>query len=500
MEHSFEKVNPFSPAERLPQKNILPADMSDTSDPHVRRERFFSQDQRILDAVSALATKIKSCPRDSKFPDVEPGLLVVGGFARDALIGKHPKDADVEVYGVSVERLEDFLDQLYGNQVNKVGQAFGIFKVALGDGLDLDVSIPRRESKIGTGHKGFEVQGDPGMSVIEAARRRDFTFNALAADPLTGVYEDHFGGIEDLKSRTLRVTDAERFQDDPLRVYRALQFVARMNLHTDEQSFDLMKEMVERGDLDQLTAERITEEWKKLLLKSERPATGLNLGKQLSIVDRYYPELNSADSWNAVGQSIDRAARVIHQKGRTLSENERLQVMLCALCSVMDQQGKEVQKFLAKTSFSKKEIIAPIAGLIKEQSEPTRIWKMFEAGELSEKQVANEIRKVVKRIHPASPETLLAVNEAKERHETPTMQDDETYPPVILLREYLLRHPEWLDPKKDALINGADLKALGIPAGPEMGKVMRMVEDARDRGEIETHEEALAWFVATNKK
>jgi len=468
----------------------------DLTDPAVHRERLFSQDRHILDAVSALATKVRSCPPDPKYPDNEPTLLIVGGFARDSLIGKHPKDVDVEVYGISAVRLEEFLDQLYGNQVNKVGRAFGIFKVALGEGLDLDISIPRRESKIGAGHRGFEVQGDPAMSVEEAARRRDFTFNALAVDPLTGKYEDHFGGVEDLKSRTLRVTDEERFQDDPLRVYRAIQFVARMNLRTEEKSFSLMKEMVDRGDLDQLTNERITEEWKKLLLKSEQPSRGLDLGKKLGIIDQYYSELSGTDSWESLAQTIDRAASVIHDKGRVLTENEQLQVMLGALCSQIAQREKGTQQFLAKTSFSKKDVVNPINSLIKERSEPLRIWKAFEAEELSEKQVANEIRKVVKRIHPASPETLLALNEVGERHQIDSVKDDELYPPSLLFREYLLQHPEWLDPKKDALINGGELKTFGISSGPEMGKIIRLIEEARDRGEIETREEALSWLSA----
>ncbi|MCA9384233.1 MAG: CCA tRNA nucleotidyltransferase [Candidatus Magasanikbacteria bacterium] len=487
MEQSFETVNPFSASERLPEKQDLPQDMEDLTDPAVHRERLFSQDKRILDAVSALATKVKSCPPDPKYPDNDPALLIVGGFARDSLIGKHPKDADVEVYGVPAARLEEFLDQLYGNKVNKVGRAFGIFKVALGDGLDLDISIPRRESKVGAGHKGFEIHGDPAMCIKEAARRRDFTFNALAVDPLTGKYEDYFGGIEDLISKTLRVTDEERFQDDPLRVYRAIQFAARMDLRAEEKSFALMQEMVDRGDLDELSNERITEEWRKLLLKSERPSIGLRLSKELGIIERYYPELNLTDSWDSLAQRVDHVAETIHNDEHVFTENEQLQAMLGAICSMIDRKENEaVQNFLKKTSFSKKDVVNPINALLSERSEPLRIWKALEANELSEKQLANEVRKVIKRIYPASLETLLALSGSG---------DDR---PALLLREQLSQNPGWLDPKKNQLINGADLKSLGIPPGPEMGKTLALVEEARDRGEISTHEEAITWLSVRN--
>src|SRR4029079_11846785 len=100
--------------------------------------------------------------------------------------------------------------------VNTVGVSFTVYKVA-----GLDVSLPRRESKTGRGHKGFEVVGDPFMSVEDAARRRDFTVNAIFWDPLTRPYEDPFHGRDDIERRILRAVDLETFGDDSLRVLRA---------------------------------------------------------------------------------------------------------------------------------------------------------------------------------------------------------------------------------------------------------------------------------------
>jgi len=214
------------------------------------RERLFAQDQKLFGAANRLANTIRSVPADPKHPNTEPRALIVGGFVRDAVLGKYPKDADLEVYGISPARLESLLEQLFEGQVNAVGRSFGVYKVALGEGLDFDISIPRRESKTGAGHQGFTIYGDPDMTVEEAARRRDFTFNSIAADPLTGEIIDPFNGLDDLRNGILRVTDPERFQDDPLRVYRALQFAGRMDLTTDQKTRELLTEIVARGDLD----------------------------------------------------------------------------------------------------------------------------------------------------------------------------------------------------------------------------------------------------------
>ncbi|MGH9902722.1 MAG: tRNA nucleotidyltransferase, partial [Pyrinomonadaceae bacterium] len=145
----------------------------------------------------------------SRFPDrilklaravaAEGGrALLVGGCVRDALMGRMPKDWDVEVYGIAPGRLRELLDGF--GRVNAVGEAFTVYKL----GHDLDVSLPRRERKAGRGHRGFVIEGDPSMSVEEAARRRDFTINAILQDPLAGEIIDPFGGRADLERRTLR--------------------------------------------------------------------------------------------------------------------------------------------------------------------------------------------------------------------------------------------------------------------------------------------------------
>jgi tRNA nucleotidyltransferase (CCA-adding enzyme) len=208
--------------------------------------------------------------------------LIVGGWVRDRLLGHAAKDIDVEVYGLDAPNLKTILAQF--GSVNTVGESFTVYKVA-----DLDVSLPRRESKVGRGHKGFEVVGDPRLSIDEAARRRDFTINAIAWDPLTGEYLDPFGGRGDLEARVLRMVDARTFGDDSLRVLRALQFAARFECVLDPDTAALCATI----PLDDLPAERIWGEVEKLLLRGVRPSTGFALARALGVVSRLWPELEA---------------------------------------------------------------------------------------------------------------------------------------------------------------------------------------------------------------
>ncbi len=153
--------------------------------------------------------------------------LIVGGWVRDRLIGRSSKDIDIEVFGIPAAPLKALLENIA--PVNVVGESFTVYKVA-----DVDVALPRRESKVGEGHKGFAVEGDPSMSAEDAARRRDFTVNAIAWDPLREVYIDPFNGRVDLLERkVLRAVDARTFGDDSLRVLRGVQFAARFSLDMD---------------------------------------------------------------------------------------------------------------------------------------------------------------------------------------------------------------------------------------------------------------------------
>ena len=217
--------------------------------------------------------------------------LCVGGFVRDRLrsqerasagqVASAPaKDLDIEVFGIPQDKLQALLQSL--GKVVSAGQAFPVYKLG-----DIDVALPRRESKTGRGHKGFTVEGDPSMPFEEAARRRDFTINAIGWDPLTNEYLDPFKGRDDLRKRILRVVDPSTFADDSLRVLRALQFAARFELTIDPDTARICSAIA----LDDLPAERIWGEFQKLLLQAERPSIGFALARELGVVHQILPEM-----------------------------------------------------------------------------------------------------------------------------------------------------------------------------------------------------------------
>jgi tRNA nucleotidyltransferase (CCA-adding enzyme) len=255
--------------------------------------------------------------------------LVVGGWTRDRLMGRESKDIDIEIFGVPESALRPMLDAL--GRVDCVGESFRVYKIG-----GIDVSLPRRESKSGRGHRGFHVTGDPAMSVADAARRRDFTINSISWDPLTDEYVDPFDGRADIARRLIRVVDPATFGDDSLRVLRAIQFAARFEFALDDGTRDLCRTI----PLDDLPAERIWGEFEKLL-GAPRPSIGFALAMDLGVVSKLWPELQAlagcpqepewhpeGDVWVHTLQVVDRArARVDH-----LGRPQWLSVMLGAVC------------------------------------------------------------------------------------------------------------------------------------------------------------------------
>ena len=211
----------------------------------------------LLDAVRTVAGLVK---------EAGGRALMVGGAVRDLMMGaKSVKDVDVEVFGVEPERLQKILGEKFA--FDPCGVSFGVLKLHR---FDIDVSLPRRESKRGIGHKGFLIDSDPNLSVPEAASRRDFTVNAMYYDPLAGAFEDPYGGRADLATRTLRHV-SPKFVEDPLRVLRGMQFIARFDLHPAPETIELCRTVT----MEDLPPERLFEEWAKLLTKGNQIARGL---------------------------------------------------------------------------------------------------------------------------------------------------------------------------------------------------------------------------------
>ncbi len=209
---------------------------------------------------------------------------VVGGCVRDWLLGLEPKDFDIEVPGVDFETLYRVLAPFGSTDI--VGRSFGVIKLRL-SGIEYDFSLPRRESKIGAGHRGFAVEPEPNLSDNEAAARRDFTVNAIAYDPFSDTLIDPHNGEHDLRAGVLRHTSAA-FTEDPLRVLRGFQFAARFDFTLAPETAALCRSI--KSAYAELAVERIWGEWGKWAEKARKPSRGLAVLQETEWLG-HFPEL-----------------------------------------------------------------------------------------------------------------------------------------------------------------------------------------------------------------
>ncbi|MEK7451813.1 MAG: HD domain-containing protein, partial [Patescibacteria group bacterium] len=434
--------------------------------------------------------------------------LLVGGAVRDEVLGLSSKDFDVEVYGIQPDDLEQLV-QSFG-KVDSVGKAFGILKMTDGK-MDIDVSIPRRDSKVHEGHRGFQVDTDPNMTIREAGQRRDFTFNALSKDPLTGEIFDPFNGVEDLRTRTLRVTDTELFKDDPLRVMRACQFIGRFGLKTDPDSLRLMQSMVET--LRELPKERMQEEWTKLLIKSERPSLALQAMRDIGVVEALYPELSAMENvsqefeWHPEGDVWVHTLMVV-DAAREVCRSERLEkdsaqvILFAALCHDLGKpmttvyvdgrlrsQGHEpagekpTRDFLEKIG-APKLLIEKVIPLVREHLWPGTMYRKF----LKKEEVSDgAFRRLAKRIHPATIAELTYVatadHEGRGPFLDPTHKDQFLLPDADVAGDWVRMQAQRLGVEKEMpkpILQGRDLIALGLKPGMEFGKIIALSDTLRD--------------------
>ena len=403
--------------------------------------------------------------------------LLVGGYVRDELLGRTPKDADIEVYGLEAPELRATLEKL--GRVDCVGESFRVYKLVWHSHkirYELDVSLPRRDRKIGEGHKGFEVEGDPFASVEDAARRRDFTVNAILRDPLTGEIIDPFGGRADLENRVLRAVDAGHFGEDSLRVLRAMQFAGRFGLSIDAATSALCR----ATPLDDLPAERVWGEWEKWLLKSPRPSLGLIAGSEIGVFARLFPYLQAAFARRgcSLGAALDAAAPLLNG----LEFPHQVALMLATIGSFLGWRDTKLMLDslgIAKMKGEKQaiDVNALTIQLVGARKTP-RDW--FARRDSVEDK---EFRFFSARIHPR-----LATLLSRARGDGEAADWFETN----------LRRLNVFDGPSAPLLLGRHLLEMGMAPGPRIGEIVKAVYLAQLAGEVETLDEARSWVAGLN--
>ena len=427
--------------------------------------------------------------------------LLVGGCVRDALLGTDPGDYDFECYGLGGDELVRILSGKF--ELDLVGASFGVIKLKH---LDIDVSLPRRETKLGLGHRAFSTECDPSLVLEEASARRDFTVNAIYADPLTGEILDPWGGRADLKDGVLRHV-SEHFREDPLRVLRGMQFVARFDLAPAAETLSVCRTMESEG----LPGERLFGEWTKLLVKGKRISAGLEFLRDTGWV-RYYPELErligcpqdphwhpEGDVWNHTLICLDNFAGA--RGGET--ERENLIVGLAVLChdfgkpftTFYDRKRRRLRslghdeagvaparEFLGRLT-NEERIFKEVLPLVKLHMRPYSLWQNG-CGDGAVRRLAAEVGRIDRLVR------VEAADKGMENGELPK------FCRWLLARASDL---EIADSKPKPILQGRDLIAEGMKPGREFGIILEKAYEAQLDGVFSDRAGALS-YLAENLK
>lgn len=375
--------------------------------------------------------------------------LLVGGGVRDHLMGKPVKDWDLEVFGLDVDRLERALRTV--GRVDAVGRAFSVFKLHVGR-TEIDVSIPRRDSKAGPGHRGILAAGDPTMTPEQATLRRDLTINAILMDVVTGELIDPHHGARDIEARLLRPVDVGTFLEDPLRALRAVQFAARFGFHATPD----LEALCAQAPLHELPPERILGEWAKLLLRGRWPSLGLDLARRTGQLAALFPEHPHGP---AVDAALDRAVPL---SDLVAPEARRMAFM--------------VTVWLADLAPAAALATLDRLHLFRWQGGPCRDPALAALAQLdAPTQTDADLRWLSTRAEVEL--TLLA-------HEAVRQVPSESVRARALELGVLHEAPR-------RLLLGRQLGVLGVQAGPAMGRILEAVYALQLNGEVRTPEEAL---------
>ncbi len=428
---------------------------------------------------------------------------LVGGVVRDGFLGRATGDLDIEVFGLPAVDLLSVLEKEF--ELDLVGQSFGIIKLR---GWPIDVGLPRRESKIGLGHKGFEVHSDPDMPLSEAAARRDFTMNAVYHDPLTGLLEDPFEGLGDLAAGRLRHT-SEAFGEDPLRVLRGMQLAARFDLVVVPETVEICRHIEPEG----LTSERIFAEWVKLITLGKVLSRGLVFLKDCGWL-QYFPELAALPgvpqdpAWHPEG---DVWVHTLHCLDAFAAEKmdhpwEDLVVGMAVLChdlgkpdtttksedGVIRSLGHEErgvalsQKFLERMT-SHRKLMAEVTPLVAEHMRPSTLFKA-KASDAAVRRLAARVGRI---------DRLVRVARADVLGRPPLASTD--FPAGDWLLECARRldienHPP------EPVVLGRHLMALGQEPGPAFGDILAKCYEAQLEGKFTTIEAGINYAEKLLKK
>ena len=404
-------------------------------------------------------------------------VYFVGGFVRDGVMGRESGDVDIEIHGMTADAVRGMLGEI--GPWKEMGASFGVFGLR---GYTLDIALPRRG-----GGKGEDADIDPFMGEREAARRRDFTMNAMMQDVLTGEILDEFGGRGDIRNRVIRHVDDGTFGRDPLRVLRAAQFAARFDFAIAPETMALCRTL----ETGRLAKERVMGELEKALMKSERPSIFFEVLRAMGRLEPWMKEVAAlegvkqradyhpeGDAWTHTMRVVDEAARLRDKAKHPLG------LMLAALLhdvgkadamqeknGVMHAYGHEIKGVPLARNFirrltDEKELCRYVLSMVALHMKPN-----LYAAQNSRQRAWNALFD-----QSVCPEDLMLLAEADHLGRGNAAPYDE------IRRTIREKFAEYEEMMAQPHVTGADLMARGVQPGEEMGKMLEKAHQWRLAG------------------
>jgi poly(A) polymerase len=416
---------------------------------------------------------------------------VVGGAVRDELLELPHRDEDFLVPGVDQAGLRALLEphgrvedmevhgQLVGVRLYPNDRAIRALAPA-----GIELTPPRAERSTGPGHRDFAIVSDPSIGLEEDMARRDFTINAMAIRLADGSRVDPFGGMDDLLRRQLRTVGPTSFDEDPLRLVRALRFVSQLGFDLAPETEAQMK--ASAGGLAHVSAERIgggikadgRGELSKLLLGNE-PRRALVLARDTGVLVQILPEFEPAIGYRlgTERQPLPLEEHIFTVVQNATDANASLEVRLAAL---LHDLGK------------------PAADAQEGGPDHTLVGARIAAGALSRLRYPTRVRHHVVRIVQAHGFTVEREWDARAARRFLAEHGEELAQELIVhkaadlaakkvdpselaslerLRELVLQGRSQPHRIADLAITGDDLLRLGVGEGPEVGRLLRTLLD-----------------------
>jgi poly(A) polymerase len=398
------------------------------------------------------ATNVVRRLQEAKFQ-----ALWAGGCVRDKLLGLSPND-----YDVATDARPEQVQEIFRHCV-AVGANFGVIEVIgprgeNGEFLTVEIATFRTDGP----YQGGRWPEWVNYSTPEHdAQRRDFTINGMFFDPITNTLHDYVGGQTDLAAKVLRAigNPAARFAEDKLRVLRGVRIAARFRLHVEPETLAAARAMA--PEIRIVSAERIAEEFRKLLAHSNRftRCRGISLLREFDLVEPLLPELLPDEIW-------DRTLGVIAQ-----FQNDEPVSFPLAFAALL--------QFLGKATAEKIALRLKLSNTEKDRL----VWLVDKREYLLDAPTMRLSKLKPILVHPG-------IGELITLHRTNAWANNSGLEHVEFCEKMLREStPEELNP--EPLVTGDDLIAMGMKPGPEFKRLLQEVRDAQLEGRIKNREEAI---------